>query len=56
MIENGTINKVDNLQVQFHNFVPKAIRKRNAIRAKLSLTHHETWCYEFVWENWKKNV
>ena len=56
MIENGTFDKVDNLQVQFHNFVPDAIKKRNSIRAKLSITHTETWCYEFVWENWKRNV
>lgn len=56
IIDNGIISKIDSLQVQFHNFVPEAIKKRNAIRAKLNRTHTETWCYEFVWENWKKNV
>lgn len=52
MIDNGTIKLVDNLQIQFHNFVPDAIAKRNAIREQLKQTHKETWCYEFVWENW----
>ncbi len=52
MIENETISVVSNLQIQFHNFVPNAIARRDNIRRKLSLTHAETWCYEFVWENW----
>lgn len=52
MINNDTIKLVDNLQIQFHNFVPGAITKRNSIRDRLKQTHEETWCYEFVWENW----
>lgn len=52
MIENKTITVVRNLQIQFHNFVPDAIERRDSIRRKLRLTHFETWCYEFVWENW----
>lgn len=52
MIENKTISLVKNLQIQFHNFVPNAIDRRDNIRRKLGLTHSETWCYEFVWENW----
>jgi len=52
MIENKTICLVKNLQIQFHNFVPNAIERRDNIRRKLGLTHSETWCYEFVWENW----
>lgn len=52
MINNGTIKLVKNLQVQFHNFVPNAINRRNKIRQQLGFSHQETWCYEFVWENW----
>lgn len=55
MIENGTIKLVKNLQIQFHSFVPNAIARRSSIREKLKLTHTETWCYEFVWENWSIN-
>lgn len=57
MIENRTISVVRHLQIQFHNFVPNAIERRANIRRKLELTHSETWCYEFVWENWvRKDV
>jgi FkbM family methyltransferase len=52
MINNGTIKHVKNLQIQFHNFVPNAIERRTKIRNQLNLSHQETWCYEFVWENW----
>lgn len=52
MIQNGTIKCVKNLQIQFHNFVPNAIQRRESIRHQLGFTHQETWCYEFVWENW----
>ncbi len=53
MIQNGTIGLVSNLQIQFNNFVPNAIERRNDIRGKLGITHSETWCYEFVWESWR---
>ncbi|MHB8668185.1 MAG: FkbM family methyltransferase [Burkholderiales bacterium] len=57
MIENKTIGLVNNIQIQFHNFVPHAIKRRNDIRRRLELTHSETWCYDFVWESWRrKNV
>jgi FkbM family methyltransferase len=52
-IESGWITKIRNLQVQFHNFVPDAEKKRDDIREALSKTHRETWCYRFMWENWE---
>lgn len=52
MINNGTIKLVKNIQIQFHNFVPNAIKRRELIRNQLGVSHQETWCYEFVWENW----
>ncbi|MDP1766802.1 MAG: FkbM family methyltransferase [Methylotenera sp.] len=55
MIDNGTIKLIKNLQIQFHNFVPNATARRSKIRQKLNLSHQETWCYEFVWENWLLN-
>lgn len=55
MIDNGSIKFVKNLQIQFHNFVPNAIARRNSIREKLKLTHSEVWCYDFVWESWEMN-
>jgi len=52
LIESGWIARIRYLQVQFHNFVPDAAARRDAIRAKLGETHREMWNYEFVWESW----
>ena len=52
IIESGDIRKVQNIQIQFHNFVENAEMKRDVIRAGLSMTHNESWNYEFVWESW----
>jgi FkbM family methyltransferase len=54
LIENNMVNVFKNIQVQFHQFIPDSINKRNWIREKLSLTHKLTYDYEFVWENWEK--
>jgi FkbM family methyltransferase len=56
LISTGLINIVDEIQIQFHDFIPEAEKKRDEIRSKLSLTHNETWCYRFVWENWKRKA
>lgn len=53
-IQSGWITKTNYLQIQFHNFVPDAVEKRQRIREALCLTHEEMWNYEFVWESWKR--
>ena len=45
---------IDEYQIQFHNFVEGAESKRNNLITSLSKTHKRTWCYKFVWENWKR--
>lgn len=52
-LELGIIEMFKNIQVQFHDFVPDAVKKRNSIRQRLSKTHELTYDYEFIWENWK---
>ncbi|MDG1893470.1 MAG: FkbM family methyltransferase [Fuerstiella sp.] len=54
LIESRLIQQVQNLQVQFHDFVADANRQRNELRQQLAPSHTETWCYEFVWENWSR--
>jgi FkbM family methyltransferase len=54
LIESGQINRIKNLQVQFHRFVPGADTLRNEIRSKLSGTHREKFCYPWVWESWTR--
>jgi len=56
LIEANFISKIKNIQVQFHDFVPDAEKKMKYIQQKLNRTHHLTYQYEFVWENWCLNV
>ena len=52
--DNSKLDIVDDYQIQFHNFIDNADQKRAAVLDELSASHHRTWCYEFVWENWSK--
>lgn len=54
LIESSKIHIVKYLQVQFHNFVPDAEKRRTNIREQLVKTHEEQWCYKFVWESWRR--
>ena len=53
LLESGLIKQVKNIQIQFHDFIPNAIEKREKIRGELSKTHELTYDYYFIWENWK---
>lgn len=53
LIDEGIINKIANIQVQFHDFVPNAYTRMKNIQEELSKTHELTYQYEFVWENWR---
>lgn len=54
LIEKKYINKISNLQIQFHNFIPNYKKRMKNIQAKLKITHKPTYQYTLVWENWKK--
>ena len=54
LIETSDIEKVTNLQVQFHLFVPDALDRYRVIASRLKQTHRLTWRYYFVWENWER--
>ena len=53
IIKNGLAEQIENIQVQFHNFVENAETKMKQIQNGLSNTHTLTYQYNFVWENWK---
>jgi FkbM family methyltransferase len=55
LLDTGLVNIIDNLQIQFHDFIPGAVELRDSIRARLALTHIESYCYPFVWESWKRH-
>ncbi len=46
---------IRNIQVQFHDISSDSVIQKRRIQEKLSETHHLTYEYEFVWENWKVN-
>ncbi|MCG8568560.1 MAG: FkbM family methyltransferase [Spirochaetes bacterium] len=53
LIESGCINKIRNIQVQFHDFVPQSKKRMKEVQQKLSKTHRLTYQYLFIWENWQ---
>lgn len=53
LISTGAINKVNNLQIQFHRFIDRSKERRNIIRTQLRRTHKETYNYPFIWESWE---
>lgn len=55
LIATGLADIVDNIQVQFHSFVPNAEARMKAIQDSLAKTHTCTYSFPFVWENWKRN-
>ncbi|HYW50498.1 MAG TPA: FkbM family methyltransferase, partial [Gemmatimonadaceae bacterium] len=54
LVDTGLIDRVRHLQVQFHDFIPDAVRMRDTLRADLARTHRESWNYPFVWESWER--
>jgi len=54
LIKTNDIVKVDNIQVQFHEFADQAKYKRGEIQKNLRKTHKLTYEYYFVWEGWEK--
>lgn len=52
LIESSNIEKVKNLQIQFHDFVPAAEHRRRLIQQALERTHVQMYNYDFVWEGW----
>ena len=54
MIESGFVNRVTDIQVQFHNFVANADSRMAAIQQGLEATHQLSWQYRYIWENWHR--
>jgi FkbM family methyltransferase len=46
---------IHNIQVQFHDIDETSMSQKQNIQKKLRKTHHLTYEYEFIWENWEIN-
>jgi FkbM family methyltransferase len=55
MLKNESINKIKNIQIQFHLGVEDDVNRRNKIRDGLIKNHFKNnFDYPFVWESWSK--
>ena len=54
ILETGFVENIENLQIQFHNFVENSDSRMEAIQTKLLQTHKPTYQYKYVWENWER--
>ena len=52
LAETGKLGDIPLIQVQFHEWAPRAYRRRRHNRAALARTHREDWCFPWVWERW----
>lgn len=53
ILDKGLIGQIVDLQVQFHDFVENASKRRQRIQKRLGKTHELTYCFDFIWENWR---
>jgi len=47
------ITHIKYFQIQFHDFIPGAIKMREDIQERLSITHKKMWDFPFIWESWE---
>jgi FkbM family methyltransferase len=52
----GWIDRIEYLQVQFHDFVADAESRRDRIFAELAKTHDIQWDYPWIWTSWRKKL
>lgn len=55
LLEAGLIKRFNNIQVQFHAFVPNAELRASKIQNELKETHSLSYQFPFVWEKWTLN-
>lgn len=54
LVDQGRLASVGHLQVQFHDVVPAAAARREAIRARLAVSHELAWDEPWLWESWSR--
>ncbi len=56
LLDTGLEKRIDDVQVQFHNFADDSESRMNAILQRLEASHQPTYQYHFVWENWRRRA
>lgn len=52
--EAGWLPRIDHILVQFHEWHPKAYRRRRRNRRAFAASHREVWGWSWVWEYWQR--
>lgn len=55
MVSTGITRKAQNIQCQWHDVVPNAQSRYDALQKKLAETHFLTFDHGWVWQNWRLN-
>lgn len=53
LIITNYISRINNLQIQFHDFFDDSEKRMRTIQEKLGKTHRLTYQFPFIWENWE---
>jgi FkbM family methyltransferase len=53
LLNLGLTHRFNNIQVQFHNHIPQAERRRNYIKNLMLLNHRITWDEPWIWTNFE---
>ena len=53
VFEIGRAGDVTHVLIQFHDWLPKATRRRWKIRQELKKTHDLIWDFPWIWEYWR---
>lgn len=56
LFKSNLVEQVRTFLVQFHKYAYRDEIMRGEIREKLSATHAEIYCYEWVWERWDRKA
>ena len=56
LIDDGLINKIKHLQVQYHKVDSKSHLYRKKINTKLKTSHIRKFNYPFIWERWDLKI
>jgi FkbM family methyltransferase len=54
LVETGYINKIKNVQIQFHKWFPNSDEERKKCHEGLGKTHEMKWNFEWNFESWTK--
>lgn len=55
ILEGGIVERFKNFQIQFHNYGENFEKRREKIRTELTKTHHLTYDFPWIFENWEIN-